>query len=93
MAVITISRHFGAGGWTLGGRLAKKLGEKKVSGRLRIVVATSHNETLTFQLVKVTLGFLKLRDQSFFRQVSRHNYDIRANTIDFINGLLEKFLL
>lgn len=26
MAVITISRHFGAGGWTLGARLAKRFG-------------------------------------------------------------------
>lgn len=31
MAVITISRQFGAGGWTLGGRLAKRLGYRFVN--------------------------------------------------------------
>jgi hypothetical protein len=44
-------------------------------------------------LVKVTFGFLKLRDQSFFGQVSRHNHDVWADVVDFIDGLLERFLL
>lgn len=43
MAVITISRHFGAGGWTLGERLSKKLGYRYVQEDMIKEVAAKAN--------------------------------------------------
>jgi len=46
MAVITISRHFGAGGWTLGERLAKKFGYHYVNEGMITEVAAKTNVSL-----------------------------------------------
>ncbi|MBW1919597.1 MAG: cytidylate kinase-like family protein [Deltaproteobacteria bacterium] len=65
MAVITMSRHFGAGGTTLGGRLSKRLGYRYVDDQLIKDVAknvgVSVGEVKTFEK-RGTSKLMKLLD-------------------------------
>jgi cytidylate kinase len=99
MAVITISRQFGAGGWSLGERLAKRLGYRYVnegmiqevakkgkisSGRVRVFEKSGTNKLIKFLDRLVSTG-------SVDRFVSeRHGHLDEKGYVEIVRGIFEE---
>lgn len=99
MAVITISRQFGAGGWLLGERLAKRLGYRYVnegmiqevakkgkitSGRVRVFEKTGTNKLLKFLDKLVSTGYVD-------RFVSeKHGHLDEKGYIEMVRGIFKE---
>ena len=99
MAVITISRQFGAGGWLLGERLAKRLGYRYVnegmiqevakkgkvsSGRVRVFEKSGTNKLMKFLDKLVSTDYVD-------RIISeKHGHLDEKGYVETVRGIFEK---
>jgi cytidylate kinase len=98
MAVITISRQFGAGGWTLGGRLAKRLGYRFVNEDMIKEVAAkigaSTDQIIAFEKAggSKLMKFLdKLVSKDFIDRLitDKYAYVDQKGYVDVVRGVVE----
>lgn len=99
MAVITISRQFGSGGTTLGGRLAKRLGYRYVDDELIRDVAdkvgVSLDQVKTFEKRGTSTKLMRLLDwvvspEFIERQTSNHRELDEKRYVDEVKAVILK---